>query len=249
MSRYRASFYHFLMSFVVFSGLAYLILVQWYPNFFYQIDGGWEGMRLIIAVDLVLGPLLTLVVYKAGKPGLGFDLSCIALLQISCLTAGVYIVYSERPLLLVFYEGHFYSSNADTFTRYGLEAPDPYKFGPILPVAVVSKPPANPIEGADYRRLLFQDNIPLWVYPPTYQPLTGVEIGTEVVVAGVTETSIRERDISGNLDVWLAKRGGRFDDYAFVPVHSRYRDSYLGIRRSDGRFIDVVEVPAPLGGH
>lgn len=68
MSRYLAAFYHLLISLVVFCFLAYLVVFVWYPEFFYSIDGGWEGMRIIIAVDLVLGPTLTLVVFKAGKP-------------------------------------------------------------------------------------------------------------------------------------------------------------------------------------
>ena len=51
MSRYLASFYHLLISLVVFVFLAYLVLFVWYPDFFYDIDGGWEGMRIIIAVD------------------------------------------------------------------------------------------------------------------------------------------------------------------------------------------------------
>jgi hypothetical protein len=57
----------------------------------FDIAGGWEGLRIVIAVDLVLGPLLTLVVYKAGKSSLTFDLSCIAIFQIACLGGGVWL--------------------------------------------------------------------------------------------------------------------------------------------------------------
>lgn len=38
-------------------------------------------MLLIMGADIVLGPLLTLVVYKAGKKSLRFDLACIVTLQ------------------------------------------------------------------------------------------------------------------------------------------------------------------------
>ena len=43
MTRIQAAFYHLLISLVVFFFLAYLILFVWYPDFFYTIDGGWEG--------------------------------------------------------------------------------------------------------------------------------------------------------------------------------------------------------------
>ena len=70
MSRFSAFAIHLLISFVIFIAITYLVVFKWYPDIFFDTDGGWRGMRIIIAVDLVLGPLLTLVVFKAGKPGL-----------------------------------------------------------------------------------------------------------------------------------------------------------------------------------
>ena len=98
MSRYQAFSYHFLISLAIFFVLAYLVLYHWYPDIFFSIDGGWEGMRIIIGVDLILGPVLTLIVFRAGKPGLKFDLAAIGTLQAVCLTVGTCIVYSERPI-------------------------------------------------------------------------------------------------------------------------------------------------------
>ena len=69
MSRFKAFGIHLGISFVIFVFLAYLVVMEWYPGLLFDTDGGWRGMRIIIAVDLVLGPLLTLVVYRAGKPG------------------------------------------------------------------------------------------------------------------------------------------------------------------------------------
>ncbi len=244
MSRYRAFLYHFLISLLVFFVLAYLVLFQWYPDFFYTIDGGWEGMRIIIGVDLIMGPLLTLIVFQAGKPGLKFDLTVIGTFQAVCLAAGLYIVYSERPIFFIYYDKHFYSSSADTFNRYGLTAPDPYEFTDVMPAKVVSLLPINPIEEADLRRILFQDNIPAWVYKPTYSNLENHL--DKVITEGTSEAELRDRDSKGNLDRWLDENGGAFIDYAFIPIHSRYRDAFLGIRKSDRSFVGIVEIPPPL---
>ena len=89
-------------------------------------------MRIIIGIDLILGPLLTLIVFKAEKPGLKFDLTAIGTLQAACLAAGLYIVYSERPLFFIYYDRYFYSSSADTITRYNPSIPDPYGFTNFL---------------------------------------------------------------------------------------------------------------------
>ena len=241
MSRYLAAFYHLLISLVVFCFPAYLIAFVWYPEFFYAIDGGWEGMRIIIAVYLVLGPTLTLMVFKAGKPGLKFDLTLIGLLQSSCLLAGLYIVYSERPIFFVYYENHFYSSSSDTFKRYNVAVPDPYEFADKLPARVISRLPTDPIEAANTLQALYHKGIPTWTDKQTYQQLDLPSI----IDNGIAEFKLRERDAAGNLEKWLSKHGGSFSDYAFFPIHSRYRDAFLGIRKQDLKLIDVVEIPPP----
>lgn len=244
MSRYRASFYHFCISLTVFIFLAYLVIFEWYPDFFYAIDGGWEGMRIIIAVDLVLGPVLTLMVFKVGKPGLKMDLSMIGVFQISCLLAGLYIVYSERPLFFVYYDGHFYSSSADTYRRYGLEPPEVSDFSAHAPARVFVQLPENAIEAADIRRILFQDSIPLWVYSKMYRPLG--EHMEKVVSTAIGPQELMQRDRENNLAAWLEDQGGSVEDYAFIPIHSRYRDAFLAVAIATKRITGVVDIPPPM---
>ena len=74
----------------------------WYPEPTFGIVGVLPIILMLIAVDLVLGPLLTLIVYKDGKPGLKFDLSLIALVQIAALIYGAHTLYQEKPHYLVF---------------------------------------------------------------------------------------------------------------------------------------------------
>ena len=101
MNRYKAAAVHLTISVLVFIALLGIIITVWYPGVLFNISGGWTGLKLVMGVDVILGPLLTLIVFKAGKPGLKFDLGCIATAQIVCMAAGLYIVYSERPLALI----------------------------------------------------------------------------------------------------------------------------------------------------
>jgi hypothetical protein len=52
-------------------------------------------------IDLVAGPLLTLIVYKVDKPSLRFDLTVIALLQLAFLGYGLHTLWGSRPVFLV----------------------------------------------------------------------------------------------------------------------------------------------------
>ena len=88
MNRWKAFGIHLAISLVVFLALLGIIILLWYPGILFSIDGGWEGLKIVMGVDVVLGPLLTLVVFKVGKPGLKFDLTCIAVAQIACMVTG-----------------------------------------------------------------------------------------------------------------------------------------------------------------
>lgn len=102
MSRYRASLIHLLVSAFVVGNVVAVVFWVWYPSPAFEIVGAFPIIRLLVGVDLVLGPLLTLVVYKHGKPGLKFDLAFIALVQIVALVYGSYVLFAEKPRYIVF---------------------------------------------------------------------------------------------------------------------------------------------------
>ena len=74
-----------------------------------------EGLKIIMGVDLVLGPLLTLIVYVPGKKGLKFDLTMIGITQIGCLMAGLWVVHNERPVVQSLADDGVYISAASVF--------------------------------------------------------------------------------------------------------------------------------------
>lgn len=97
MSRLRASGFHFLISFVIGLILLALCWFVWYPAPMLVAIGGQEIFLLVVGIDIVLGPLLTLVVFKSGKKALKFDILVIVLLQLGALTYGVSTLLEARP--------------------------------------------------------------------------------------------------------------------------------------------------------
>ena len=102
MSRYKASLIHLLISALLVGGVIGIVYWFWYPEPTFGIVGVLPIILMLIGVDLVLGPLLTMIVYKHGKPGLKLDLSVIALVQIAALVYGAHTLYQEKPHYLVF---------------------------------------------------------------------------------------------------------------------------------------------------
>lgn len=111
-NRWQAFGIHILISLLIFIVLAAVIYFWWYPGFLFMHDGGIDGMKLIAGVDFVIGPLLTLCVYKLGKKSLPFDLAFIAVLQLACLSGGMWTVWKTRPIAVIYAAGTFASTNA-----------------------------------------------------------------------------------------------------------------------------------------
>jgi len=82
---------------------AALVFGLWYPYPYRELSGGREMFLLIVAVDVVCGPLLTMVLFNPSKPRaeLWRDLGLVALIQLGALGYGLHTVWQARPLFLV----------------------------------------------------------------------------------------------------------------------------------------------------
>ncbi|MEQ8486049.1 MAG: hypothetical protein RIB46_16955 [Pseudomonadales bacterium] len=245
MNRFGAFLVHLGISLIIFAGLAALVLFVWYPDFFFAADGGWEGIRIIILVDLVAGPLLTLIVYNRDKPSLRTDLAIIAVFQAACLTAGTYVVYSERPLALVYVDGRFTSMAADDYTAYGVDVPDLSHLPGIGPKQVAVEMPDDPEQQAEIRRYGIANRVPLRAMVDRYQPLTYAALRVER--EAFDQDALRQRDAeTGQIDVWLDTHGGELADYAFFPFATRYEYVFLGVSKAQEQIVGLLRTPAPL---
>lgn len=100
----RAALIHFGASALVAVLAAVLVFGVWYPYPYRELAGGRELFLLIVAVDVVCGPLLTLVLFNPKKPRweLSMDLGIVALIQIAALAYGLYTLAVARPVYLVY---------------------------------------------------------------------------------------------------------------------------------------------------
>ena len=106
---------HFLVSLFVFLVLLFLMMRVWFPGELFYMDGGWQGMKIIAPIDLVLGPALTLILYRPWKKSLKFDMSVIVAIQIAALGYGVFSAYNQRTAAIVFAENRFETLSLNEF--------------------------------------------------------------------------------------------------------------------------------------
>lgn len=242
MTRYSAFAIHLGISLAIFAVLAYLVLAVWYPDLFFTTDGGWQGMRIIIAVDLVLGPLLTLIVYKHGKPGLKFDLTCIGAFQTLCLVAGTWLVYTERPLAIIYADGQFTSLSSDSYTDAGMAIPNFAQFPGDYPKWLMIDIPEDIFEQSELRHEMTSLGRILELAVDRYIPF-------DADAASFRKQSIAAADLLENdetaqkLPTWLVQHGGSLKDYRFYPYGTRYKYVYLAYRDQPSELVGLLGTP------
>jgi len=101
MSRWKAAGIHFCLSVVVVSLIFLGLIALWYPPELWRMAKVAGLVMILGSVDVTLGPLLTLAVFKHGKRGMKFDLAVITLLQIAGLVYGLHVMFQSRPVFLV----------------------------------------------------------------------------------------------------------------------------------------------------
>ena len=105
-SKFRAALIHFLFSLMIFLAVVGWLISVLYPSFQFKLNGGVHALQLLIGVDLVLGPLLTLLVFhpmKGLKERIG-DFTVIGIVQLAALAYGLNTMYQQHPKMLVFYD-------------------------------------------------------------------------------------------------------------------------------------------------
>ena len=102
--RLRASGIHLGISMVIAALAAWLVFGLWFPYPYGELAGGRQLFLLLLGVDVVLGPLLTLVVFNSRKRlrEKVLDFTVIGLLQLGALGYGLWTASQARPVHLVY---------------------------------------------------------------------------------------------------------------------------------------------------
>ena len=99
----KAALLHLCISIGVACVAAALVLGAWFPYPYRELAGGQHLFWLLVGVDAICGPLLTLVLFSPQKSRreLVFDMSLVACVQLAALAYGLHTAYVARPLFLV----------------------------------------------------------------------------------------------------------------------------------------------------
>ena len=228
---------HLLLSLMVFAVILYFILYEWYPEPFFTAQGGWQGIRLMAFVDLVLGPSLTLIVYNHLKQRkeILFDLSLIAVVQITALVLGGYTVYTQRPIALVYWAAAFYTVTEDDYHAQGIHSPEFSRYSAHIPPLIYSRPVSTQAE-LNSSNELTQQSIPAYAQVECYEK---IEDNLEAIFSN--EVDIKEIVLTNQamLDQIEAVTRGDLDAYRYIGLKAKFNNMIL-IMKDNGELIGSV---------
>lgn len=219
--RIKAFALHLAISAVIALAVMAVVFYVWYPAPLHTAVGVTQIFMILLAVDVVLGPLLTLVVYKVGKKTLVMDLTVIALLQVSALGYGLLTVAEGRPAWLVFAADRFdlvriLDIDERKLDQAQLQYRQPSLFGPQWAVAI------NPTDDDERNDVVMESvfaGIDIAQRPNLYQPLDSqkVDIQKRLLELSALPTNNTQDSINAVLadhpsaDAWLPIRANNQD--------------------------------------
>lgn len=100
MTRFTIKYFviHLIVSLCIGVLSALLVYFVWYPNLIAKAMGVSRIFLMMLFIDIIVGPILTLFVSKPGKKGLWFDLLFIICIQLSALSYGIWHIFEGRPV-------------------------------------------------------------------------------------------------------------------------------------------------------
>lgn len=222
--RINAFLIHLAISFIIFLVPVYLIAVYWYPLPYFFTDGGWRGIIIIVGAYLVLGPLLTLLVYKPAKAGLKFDLTFIGLIQVAALSWGFWVAYTERPIAMVYTLNYFTPVSEKLLTKMEFPLNNLASFGDNMPVPVYVDLPLNFEQRQKYLARAISSGVPLYLFTNLYKKFDPESLQILKQNSDQLYKHLESNEEGKQLlNTFYQVHPELYNRYLFIPLHSRYK--------------------------
>lgn len=221
--RLRACAIHLAISLAIASLAALLVFGWWYPYPYRELSGGRELFTLVVAVDVVLGPLITLVIFNTTKTRqhLTMDFTVIGLLQVAALAYGLWTVFVARPVHLVFeYHRMAVVHAVDIEQSTLIQAPPDLRQLPVGGPTLLS---LRPLRGDEAIESVLQatGGIPQAAQPRLWQPYDAAR--TDILRESQPAAQLKQRfpHHADAIDHAVARTGQPVDQLRTLPLLSR----------------------------
>jgi len=244
ISRSKAASLHLLISAVVGIAVVILMLAVWYPRPYFKAMGGELLILLLIGVDVIIGPLITLIIFNPAKKGLKFDLCVIAALQLAALAYGCYVMFVARPVYNVFVVDRFETVAANQVDQASLTKTTG-EFGKLPlagPTIVGARQPTDPARQSDVVVQAMTGGPDLANLPDLYVAYSDIRAEAARKARPLAELTKRQPGDASTIRGFLADKGETEDAVGFLPMKARNVDMTVIVDKKTGEVVGIVPV-------
>lgn len=207
----------------------------WYPAPLFLAVGGHEIFLMLLGIDVILGPLLTLIVFDTKKKHLKLDLACIAFVQALALGYGVQTLLAGRPVYIAAL-GHRF----DLIQANEVEKTDLDKSGQTLPWSgPIWTGTESPKDAKERENFMF-GGADLGSFPQYHVPLS--QMRNELILRSDTIEQLKKYNpgLEREIDTWLAKHSHSPDSVRYQGLKARNRDMAVIFDAKDASLIGIA---------
>jgi hypothetical protein len=131
-AKVRAWLMHLGISALIFLPFLYVMWSRWFPPPLFFTDGGVQGLKIMLPVDLVIGPSLTFLVFDPAKRRMEtmIELMIIGCIQGIALAYGFTAVEGRRVVAVSYTGTQFIAVNQSLAQRQPIDPADWDRLGP-----------------------------------------------------------------------------------------------------------------------
>jgi hypothetical protein len=240
--RIRAALVHLLLSGMAALLVTAVVLLAWYPDPLHRMLGVGAILWIVLGVDVVLGPLFTLIVYDRRKKRLKWDLATIAALQLAALAYGLFTIHQGRPAFVVLVKDRFeVISPADLRIEERAAARgNPFaRIDPTGPRWVAARMP----ETVEQRNAIMFESVEngrdVQHHPALYVDYTSQT--AEALERALPISRLRSLNplAGAEIDALVARTGQAESALRYLPLRGPASDGAVVVGHPDGRILEV----------
>ena len=240
-NRWTAFCVHLAISALIAATVVVLVMWLWYPTPYFTAMGGDTLLRLLIGVDVALGPLITLLIFDTSKPRLAQDLAIVAALQVAALAYGTYIMFDARPVYNVFVKDRFEAVAANSIERGSLDRAAPaFRTLPLSGPLVVAAGAPNRDEAATIAMSASMGGPDVANMPHLYEPYAQAAASVAKAARPLVSLSQMGREAAQAVNDFLSVNGNGARSLGFLPVRARNRDFIAVVDRKTGEIVGFL---------
>ncbi|MGB1221061.1 MAG: hypothetical protein ACPG43_05950 [Alcanivoracaceae bacterium] len=229
---------HLLFSALIVASLVAVVMWAWFPGPLSRIEGVTIPLKILVIVDVILGPMLTFVVFKRDKPSLKKDLGVIIALQLAAFGYGGWVMYQARTAVLAWDSGNVYSVRAGQTEG----EPIPDWVTPVPGLHGTGLVYVEKINDPDFiAAVLRGDQADVTLLPAQYRP---VSEHVQEIVASAPDIAklLAEPAMQGPWQAFAERHGVSRDEVIIVPLLGAHADAGVVLRREDAGFVGLLDV-------